>query len=420
MNASSSTRTSLPLSLQSFGISSDHRFSESDALKLRQIVYHDLVDELEYDPFFQQEPVYNVPFRKQQGSIEGAEYSESARGRPCGHVFGKGETVYRCRNCGTDETCVMCQKCYRASNHEGHDIVMSINGGSGGCCDCGDQEAWKLEFRCRYHYSETPADSVLQPAVPDEMEARLRQTISQILDFFLDVMSHAKDSAKPPQLDDDTSPELDVVRSRLTGVNYDGALESAIEVSWSTVLWNDEKHNFDEVIDIVKRACKIPIAQARKVASAVDSYGRSTVYTGELKEALRIAEFLARIRLGVTVRCARDVFREDMVEVLINFLQDIAHLTLNLSDGTSNSDLIRVLICEEMCKPWQQGVRPYVAVSAGDESALPIADSEDGKDEDSGQEEEEDTEMIGEFETCCSIVYADTCRCSRTYNRLGS
>lgn len=274
---------------------------------------------------------------------------------------------------------------------------MSINGGSGGCCDCGDPEAWRVEMRCKYHFSELPVESIVQPTVPIEIEKNIRSTVSNVLDFILDVMSHAKDSAKPPSLEDDTNPQLDAIRARLKGSNYDPPLEVGLEYSWSTVLWNDEKHNFDEVIDIVKRACKKTTSYGREIANKVDTRGRATVFTGPLKEAVGVAKFLSKIRLGVTVRCARDIFREDLVELLLNFLQDIANLLLHLNNGDINSDFVRTVICQELCRPWQQGVGPDLQTHEEPEEPTPMVDSGD-EEEDMDEEVEddvEDVEMMG-------------------------
>ena len=101
------------------------------------------------------------------------EYQKSQRGKACGHVFKKGEGVYRCRcvpslqphstfaplahenlpcrNCALDDTCVFCSGCFYASDHEGHDTSFAVAAGSGGCCDCGDPEAWKVPVHCQYH-----------------------------------------------------------------------------------------------------------------------------------------------------------------------------------------------------------------------------------------------------------------------------
>jgi hypothetical protein len=56
----------------------------------------------------------------------------------CGHVFRKGELIYRCKDCGSDDTCVLCSQCFNEESHKGHEIIYVISSGGGGCCDCGD------------------------------------------------------------------------------------------------------------------------------------------------------------------------------------------------------------------------------------------------------------------------------------------
>ncbi|ORZ35164.1 putative zinc finger in N-recognin-domain-containing protein [Catenaria anguillulae PL171] len=72
--------------------------------------------------------------------------------RPCGRVFKKADIVYRCATCAMDSTCVLCALCYEAQKleHEGHDVYVHSSAG-GGCCDCGDEEAWKRELHCSLH-----------------------------------------------------------------------------------------------------------------------------------------------------------------------------------------------------------------------------------------------------------------------------
>lgn len=49
-----------------------------------------------------------------------------------------------------DPTCVLCVNCFKQSAHRNHKYKMSISGG-GGCCDCGDTEAWKRDAYCDEH-----------------------------------------------------------------------------------------------------------------------------------------------------------------------------------------------------------------------------------------------------------------------------
>ena len=50
----------------------------------------------------------------------------------------------------SDETCVLCHYCFTHSNHEGHDIAF-YHAQAGGCCDCGDEDAWNKDGFCDLH-----------------------------------------------------------------------------------------------------------------------------------------------------------------------------------------------------------------------------------------------------------------------------
>ena len=72
------------------------------------------------------------------------------KARPCGYVFKRGDIAWNCRTCQTDPTCVICDTCFHSSNHEGHEVYFHRTT-PGGCCDCGDAEAWKVEGCCPLH-----------------------------------------------------------------------------------------------------------------------------------------------------------------------------------------------------------------------------------------------------------------------------
>lgn len=49
-----------------------------------------------------------------------------------------------------DPTCVLCVNCFKQSAHRHHKYKMGTSAG-GGCCDCGDSEAWKQDACCDEH-----------------------------------------------------------------------------------------------------------------------------------------------------------------------------------------------------------------------------------------------------------------------------
>eukprot|EP00957_Ditylum_brightwellii_P156131 11883950-Ditylum_brightwellii.AAC.1 len=70
--------------------------------------------------------------------------------RVCQHPFRRNDIVWVCRTCQSDETCVLCHACYSHSNHEGHDVAF-YHAQAGGCCDCGDPDAWDPAGFCDRH-----------------------------------------------------------------------------------------------------------------------------------------------------------------------------------------------------------------------------------------------------------------------------
>eukprot|EP00965_Chrysotila_dentata_P228637 6196716-Pleurochrysis_carterae.AAC.2 len=74
-------------------------------------------------------------------------HARTGRPRRCGYIFKAGDIAWHCRTCQADDTCVLCQQCFSRADHHGHDLHFYRSGGAGGCCDCGDAEAFKLEVR---------------------------------------------------------------------------------------------------------------------------------------------------------------------------------------------------------------------------------------------------------------------------------
>ncbi|CAH7689176.1 hypothetical protein BY996DRAFT_6432614 [Phakopsora pachyrhizi] len=147
---------------------------------------------------------------------EGIEYGPNRKGKPCGHVFQKGEGVYHCSDCGIDATCALCAKCFLASDHEGHDIKYSIHSTGCGCCDCGDEEAWETDIKCKYHSSSTePSKSSFESVgatqesrslhsdlgtspLPEECKKIIEQIVTIALDFLLITLDRSSEDMGPP------------------------------------------------------------------------------------------------------------------------------------------------------------------------------------------------------------------------------
>ncbi|KAI9646493.1 E3 ubiquitin-protein ligase ubr1 [Ciborinia camelliae] len=290
--------------------------------------------------------------RKAQGGTDGDEFTEAARGKVCGHIFKNGEATYRCKTCSSDDTCVLCSRCYDSSDHTGHMVYVSVSLGNSGCCDCGDPEAWRLPVHCSIHTAHGPGskseDKGKTVGLPEELVESIRMTIGRAFDYICDVISCSPEQLRLPKSKE--SIQSDERRSRLTSSYYNGdIIEDPCE--YALLLWNDEKHTVNEVRDQVARACKVTNAEGMQRAHETDDIGRSVIkYSTDIDKLLRVSRVVEQIKVTVTIRSARDTFREQMCGTIIEWLSDISGCSVG-----PDHNILRQVVCEEMLKQWSRG-----------------------------------------------------------------
>jgi len=76
----------------------------------------------------------------------------------CAKQMAYGDVAWRCLDCEKDPTCIICSSCFEKSDHTGHRVQLKRN--VGGCCDCGDPEAWDPDHFCSDHkgYDQSPEE----------------------------------------------------------------------------------------------------------------------------------------------------------------------------------------------------------------------------------------------------------------------
>ncbi|KAJ2796464.1 E3 ubiquitin-protein ligase ubr1, partial [Coemansia guatemalensis] len=304
------------------------------------------------------------------------EYTEVRRGQPCGHVFKRGEGVYRCKNCSMDDTCVLCTRCFQATDHTGHDTSFSVNSGTGGCCDCGDPEAWKIPLRCRHHSSFEELEEVgLEPIVssagapyvpgynnsecPTSVKRSIELTIAVVLEFILETFA-----TSPVSL----SAQFDEVSIMEDAKNASLAIgDHEQQQKYAVVLWNDEVHSYQDVIDQCTEALQCSQMEAKKIAETVDTCGRDVLrVSASIPELIDIATTMVNVSLSVSIRAARDIFREQLSASLLIWLRDMACCKFRplarVFQGKINNE-IRSEISYQLCLRW---VAPYRNVYLAD------------------------------------------------------
>ncbi|KAJ5129369.1 uncharacterized protein N7515_005408 [Penicillium bovifimosum] len=329
--------------------------AEADLLELlfRSLVGHnnDLVRHL----FPEGTPRGPWKLAEAQGAREGAEYSEAARGKRCGHIFRAGEATYRCVTCAADETCVLCSRCFDSSDHTGHQYQISLSSGNCGCCDCGDDEAWRLPLFCAIHTDSGNAKGKerAQRELPSELVASIRLTISRVLDYFCDVISCSPEQLRLPKTAEGIRQDEEA--SRLRPSWYGAGDEEEEHPEFAVMLWNDEKHTIRDVSHQVTRACRERDSFGVARAHETNDIGRSVIkYSKDLNRLLAVSKIIEEIKVTVTVRSARDTFREQMCATIVEWLTDIAGCEI-----LEDNEIFRQIICEEMLNPWKKGSDGY-------------------------------------------------------------
>jgi E3 ubiquitin-protein ligase UBR1 len=293
--------------------------------------------------------------RTAQGAEEGAEYTAGARGKACGHIFKSGETIYRCRTCGLDNTCVLCSKCFDSSEHSGHAVSLSVSPGNSGCCDCGDHEAWRIPVVCAIHSdlqdhmdAKSTDSSTGEDSVSPELSVAIKSTVGRALDYICDVISCSPEHLRGNKTE--AGLRADELSSRLDPDIYGGDVETG-SIEYSMILWNDEKHTINEVEEQVAKACKKQKRFGAEKARETSDLGRSVLECSQdVALLLRRSKIIEQIKMTVTVRSSRDTFREQMCGTIIEWLGDIAGCRVG-NDG----NLLRQVVCEQFLKPWIRG-----------------------------------------------------------------
>lgn len=84
---------------------------------------------------------------------------------------------------------------------------------------------------------------------------------------------------------------------------YEELIDTAEEVKLLSrvILYNDDWHTFDEVIDQLIKAIKCTFEKAKGFAFEVHTKGFAIVFEGEMKDCLRVSSILEEIALRTKI-----------------------------------------------------------------------------------------------------------------------
>ena len=303
------------------------------------------------------------------------------------------------RNCGLDDTCVMCSKCFQATNHDDHDVKIWISKGAGGCCDCGDPEAWKIPLHCNIHSADViPQTTTLDPldSVPESLLMSVRETIGVVLDYILETFATSLEDVISSPRDVGTSVTMETITQDC--IDSHKAWNIPVDIAHQTyacILWNDEKHSFDQVIGTVREATGCSHEEAAHAAECVDIYGRYVIKESQdIEELIQIAKTISSIHLAVTICSTHKTIREDIAGLLLDWLKELTGGRYKFFDGVEGGNcIIRDFICQGLSEDW--ALKPDLAALSTRCRRTRMPEDEDDEFDEGGDGGDEDMDEDG-------------------------
>lgn len=216
--------------------------------------------------------------------------------RVCGKVFRRGDIVWTCKTCAKDQTCVQCNTCFNNSDHTDHEVYFHRAGGNGGCCDCGDPEAWHIAGNCHQH-----GDGCMQgddnesvdcddpvAAVPCGVQRGITVVTKAAVGFLVSYISSSVRAFQ--RLSPDQHPLADPCPTN--PYCYPPSDDGRESEDFSLYLHNDDIHSFDDVISALAQA-GANSTTASALTHAVDSDGQACFKRCKITSQNHEAEFRA-------------------------------------------------------------------------------------------------------------------------------
>lgn len=93
---------------------------------------------------------------------------------------------------------------------------------------------------------------------------------------------------------EEQKPEIDVLEQEET--------EDQEDTPWRVILYNDEIHTFDEVIEQLMKALSCTVDHAEQLTMKVHNDGKAIVYEGSFEECFEVNGVLKEIQLITEIK----------------------------------------------------------------------------------------------------------------------
>ncbi|KAG2783480.1 hypothetical protein PC129_g8926 [Phytophthora cactorum] len=276
----------------------------------------------------------------------------------CGYLFQRNDIVFNCKTCQSDETCVLCLKCFQNGNHEGHDVFFHRTS-PGGVCDCGDSEAWAPEGFCVYHGQrdgDTAANTNNESAgsLPEDIVRVADALFTTIVEFCVEMAKRSMQVFDAEYVDAQGRQTLHELRLEVQERGFTMEDAQRMERQFHVRICNDDVHS-DE--DLIRSLSQKRIPRAEDLVRAIDSNGSEIVARNlTLRDALTLMQALKSEGWHVCVVQDRFIHDEDVLLRVTQWVKAICSLSKQL----------HVLFCDKLFATNGQSKEPIQVMFLSD------------------------------------------------------
>ena len=308
--------------------------------------------------------VYTGP-KSNHNIVEQSDPKESAvhchTGRNCGRRFKAGEAIYRCQECGYDDTCVLCFHCFNPKDHENHHVYVDITSqGSHGTCDCGDTEAWLNELHCKAEHYALHGDSEFQEQRKKIKEyGPLFETILRAaLDYFIDYFNQNFESM--PKFTADITMKLrtyiqtgavEKKNELLKKIAYKNKYISVDEnfmrepKNYCVLVYNDEFHNYSQATSALSQGDPED-SRLEYLTNVIDGEGRAMLRSSTDLSKLLGGFFAVQSNgLSATLNSWAEYIHQETCNYLIMWIKDCLKI-----EHPEFQSVFRNALCNVFCE----------------------------------------------------------------------
>lgn len=106
--------------------------------------------------------------------------------------------------------------------------------------------------------------------------------------------ANIQSSETNPGIEEEQNPEVDVLEQ--------DEVEDQEDTPWRVILYNDEVHTFDEVIEQLIKALSCSVDHAEKLTMKVHNDGKAKVFEGTFEECFEVNSVLKEIQLITEIK----------------------------------------------------------------------------------------------------------------------